>query len=82
MVLIEHDVEAELVGDAVLVEITVVEVGADFRIEQAVRDRHPRILELVERGNMRIGHFREVPGSHRPVAPLLRARSNPIQEIW
>ena len=30
MMLVEHDVEAELVGDAVLVEIAVVEVGADF----------------------------------------------------
>ena len=44
MMLVEHDVEAELVGDDVLVEIAIVEVGADLRIEQPVRDRHPRVL--------------------------------------
>src|SRR5262245_41082277 len=62
--LVEHDVEAELVGNDVLVEIAVVEVGADLGIEQAARDRHPRVLEGVERRQVRVGHFREVPGAH------------------
>jgi hypothetical protein len=73
--LVEHDVEAELVGDAVLVEIAVVEVGADLRIEQAVRDGDARVLELVERRNMRLGHFREVPRAHcRFLYPILVGR--------
>src|SRR5262249_1690331 len=64
MVLVEHDVEAELVCDAVLVEIAVVELGAALGIEQRVRYRDAGVLELFERRNVRIGHLGEVPGAH------------------
>ena len=37
VVLVDHQIEAELVGNDVFVEIAVVEIGADLRIEDAVR---------------------------------------------
>ena len=37
MMLVDHDVEAELVGEQPLVVIAVEQVGRDFRIELAVR---------------------------------------------
>ena len=64
MVLVDHHVEAGVVGFQVLVEIAVIEVRADPGIIEPVRDRHPHVVELVERRQMRIGHLGEVPGFH------------------
>ena len=41
VVLVGHDVDAELVAQRPFVEIAVVEVGADFRVEQAVGNDDP-----------------------------------------
>jgi hypothetical protein len=49
MMLVEHEIEAELVGDAIFVEVTVIEIGADLRIEIAVQDRHRVFLSWIER---------------------------------
>ena len=40
VVLVGHDVDAELVAQRPLVEIAVVEISADFRVVEARRDRH------------------------------------------
>jgi hypothetical protein len=62
--LVEHDVQPELVGDQMLVKITVVEVGADLGILELARDRHPHGFKIVPLRNVRIGHLGEVPGLH------------------
>ena len=72
MVLVHHVVEAELVGDDVFVEVAVVEVCPDLRIEDPARDRHPHAVELVERRQIGIGHFGEMVELHGRSAPRVR----------
>jgi hypothetical protein len=64
MVLVEHVVEAELVGDDVLVEISVVEIGADLRVEVLARQAHPDRAQRLERRQMRVRHLGKVPDVH------------------
>ena len=61
--LVDHDVEAELVGELPLVVIAVEPVGRDLGIEDAVRQDHAqRALVLVPR--VGIGLLGEVEDFH------------------
>ncbi len=64
VVLVQHDVQAELVGDLPLVDAVVVDVGALDRIVVRVREDHPDVLQRVGRRQVRIGGFAEMIDSH------------------
>ena len=69
MVLVDHDVDAELVTQRPFVEIAVVEIGAEFRIVNATRNNVAE--ELLSLPNRVIGHLASaipVPGSPYCVA--------------
>ena len=70
MMLVDHDIEADLVTERELVEIAVEKAVADIGIEIAVRQHNPErsALHALLPGGM-IGHFREVPDAHG--SPLL-----------
>ena len=70
MMLVEHQVEAKIVGDDVFIEIAVVQIGADLRIEEGIGKADPVGFVGVLGGQMRIGHFREIPGVHGGNRPL------------
>ena len=64
VMLVEHDVEAELVGEHVLVEVAMVEVRADLGIIVLAGNAHPDRIDGVEVGEVGIGHLGEVPAAH------------------
>src|SRR6476660_3189669 len=64
MMLVDHVMETEIVGDHVLVEIPVVEVGADLRIVVPTRQRHPHRAQRIEGRQMRIRHLGKMPNVH------------------
>ena len=78
MMLVEADaVEAELIGELHLVEIVVIELGAELRIVMAVGERHPGRAVLGDgvEIDMRIRHQVEVEELHGAILCGLLARA-------
>ena len=64
VMLVEHDLQPLVLGEQPLVEVAMIEIGADARIVVPVRQRHAdRIVGLRRRQQM-IGGFAEMPGPH------------------
>src|SRR5579871_923475 len=63
MMLVEHDVEAELVGELILVVIAMKQVGGDARIAFAVREDHAQRAGMLVPGRI-IGLFAKLIDSH------------------
>ena len=64
VMLVDHMMEAEIIGDHVFVEISVVEVGPDLRIVMPARQRHPHRAQRVDGRQMRVGHLGKMPNVH------------------
>ena len=64
MMLVCHDVDAELVAQRPFVEIAVIEVGPDLRVEEPVRDHDAIGIAELRPGRV-IGHLTEMPNFHR-----------------
>jgi len=62
--LVDHVMEAEIIGDHVFVEISVVEVGPDLRIVMPARQRHAHRAQRVDGRKMRVGHLGKMPNVH------------------
>ena len=61
---VQHDVEAEFVGEAPFVEAAVIDVGALSRVIMLGRQRHAHRIICFGIGQIRVGGFAEVPDSH------------------
>ena len=85
VVLVGHDVDAELVAQRPLVEIAVIEIGADLRVEEPARDCDPIGVAELRPGRV-VGHLAEMPNLHhntsarakRPIASATSAG----RSIW
>src|SRR5437867_2530612 len=77
MVLVDHQVEAELVGQQELVVIAVIEIGRDLRIERAVRQVDAQVAVRIVPG-LRVGMLGEMVDSHCdcPSTKAKTARAN------
>ena len=64
--LVEHDLQAQLVGVLVLVEVAIVEIVGDLGVAVAVGQGHAHgpvgLLRVIR--EERIGHFGEMIGQH------------------
>ena len=69
VVLVDHAVQAELVGQQVLVEIHVVEIGPDLRVVVPARQAEPHRGEGIVGRQMRPGKFGEVVEFHDAPCP-------------
>ena len=76
VVLVDHDVDAELVAQRPFVEIAMVEIGADFRVVEAARDDDPIGFVELRPGRM-VGHLAEMPDFHQRTS----ARANALDRI-
>src|SRR5271155_3497274 len=66
--IVGHDVDAKLVAQRPFVEIAMVEIGADLRVEQPVGDDDP--VGVAEMLPCRvIGHLAEMPDLHHVNSP-------------
>ena len=63
MMLVEHDVDAELVAELILVVIAVKQIGGDVRIAFAVRQNDAQRAGVIVPGGI-IGLFGELIDSH------------------
>ena len=64
MVLVDHDVEPQLLGNQPFVDKPVIQVGSDFRIVVAVGEGDADRVVLFRIGQQMIGVFAEMPGTH------------------
>jgi len=77
MMLVEHDVEAELVAELPLVVIAMEQVGGDARIALSVRERHPQRAGMLIPRRV-IGLFGEVIDSHGPPLSSSAKADDPV----
>ena len=64
MMLVEHDIEAQLVGKHMLIQIALVQIGADLRVIKTIGNTHPHGIDGVHVRQVGVGHFGEVPATH------------------
>ncbi len=62
--LVEHDIEAQLVGQHMLVQVALVKIGADLWVVKTIGDTHPHGIDGVHVRQVGVGHFGEVPATH------------------
>jgi hypothetical protein len=64
MMLVDHELEAQVLGNHPLVDIAVVEIGPELRIVITIRERNPDRVILLGIGQQVIGVLTEMPGAH------------------